>query len=633
MVLSIGVQENQSTCQKWRAKYGETCPVLSDIHATAFSPFSMGYVPHNAVLDENMVVQFTNYGFNENAIRNLLTDLSDPLVKIDFTPLPNTENTTTDYEVSCGIRTSGNILPGSEMIYWNTDGSTTFNTAPLTTAMDTDYTGTIPAQTVGTTVYYYLHAEADNGHVGNDPIPAPDVLHSFRVIHDTDPPVITHSPVTQWPAEQWGPHIVAEITDDLPIDTAWIEYEINGGSTSTAQMTYDDYSGEWSGDIGGSVVVGDIVTYRIKATDTASTPHTAVLPETGSYTLDVIDILDAIIIDLDGNPNSAQAIQTELTSLGLSSTIMQDVPNTLSFYHSLWICAGVAPNNTVLTYDQALRCYEYLMAGGNAYMEGGNVWCNDARSDFTLQFAIGNKGNGSGDTGPIQGQMNTMTAGMLFDYNGDNNNMDRLKVKADAVGIFQNVSPEYVNGVIRDTGTFRTIGVSFQFAGLVDDTSPSTKHELMQQYANFFGLVGSSTPTPTPTNPPQTPTPTATPTSGCNELGVTLYMPAHEFETNDICSCKVTVCNPGPDTYTDVPLFVILDVYGTYFFWPGFTNELDYRKIAVGLNSADVEILPEFEWPAGSGSADNILWYAAMTNPEMTDLFGDMDTWTFSWHE
>jgi len=90
--------------------------------------------------------------------------------------------------------------------------------------------------------------------------------------------------------------------------------------------------------------------------------------------------------------------------------------------------------------------------------------------------------------------------------------------------------------------------------------------------------------------------------------------------------------NPGPETYTGIPLFVILDVYGSLYFWPGF-SEFDKKDIDVPLGSFDETVLPEFDWPAGAGTAEGINWYAAMTNPEMTDLFGEMDIWTFGWHE
>ena len=134
-------------------------------------------------------------------------------------------------------------------------------------------------------------------------------------------------------------------------------------------------------------------------------------------------------------------------------------------------------------------------------------------------------------------------------------------------------------------------------------------------------------PTITPTNTPSE-TPTATPE--CTALGVTLWMPSDYFTPGDPCACKVFACNPGSGSYSDVPLFVILDVYGQYFFAPSF-GEFDHYSVDLAPGLQETEILPEFQWPEGAGSASDIIWYAAMTDAAITQLFGEMDAWAFGW--
>ncbi len=160
--------------------------------------------------------------------------------------------------------------------------------------------------------------------------------------------------------------------------------------------------------------------------------------------------------------------------------------------------------------------------------------------------------------------------------------------------------------------------------------------ELTPGEANI--AAGEATPTPAP--PTYTPVentatpapPTATPTSGCTELGVTINMPAESFAPGDTFYCDITVCNPGPDTYSDIPLFMILDVYGVYYFAPSFTTDLDYYPfVTLEPGEQKVQVLEPFEWPqAGEGAA---IWYSAMTNPEITELLGIMDQKNFDWHE
>ena len=150
------------------------------------------------------------------------------------------------------------------------------------------------------------------------------------------------------------------------------------------------------------------------------------------------------------------------------------------------------------------------------------------------------------------------------------------------------------------------------------------------------------TPTPTPpTNPTSSPTPTASssptpsPTSSqCTTTGVEIIMPSEIFKAGDMCNCHAILCNAEGHTISGYPLFVLLDVYGSYFFAPSFNETFDnylaaYPSFSEG--TTDIEVLPDFEWPENAGSINGILWYGAMTTPEMTDLFGTMGTFQFGW--
>ena len=107
-------------------------------------------------------------------------------------------------------------------------------------------------------------------------------------------------------------------------------------------------------------------------------------------------------------------------------------------------------------------------------------------------------------------------------------------------------------------------------------------------------------------------------------------MPSEYYIPGDPCACLVFACNPGPGNYFDVPLFVILDVYGQYFFAPSF-GEFDHYSVDLALGLLEIEVLPGFPWPEGAGSASGVVLYAAMTDPAITQLFGNMHTWMFGW--
>jgi len=107
-------------------------------------------------------------------------------------------------------------------------------------------------------------------------------------------------------------------------------------------------------------------------------------------------------------------------------------------------------------------------------------------------------------------------------------------------------------------------------------------------------------------------------------------MPSTHFTPGDPCYLKIKLCNPGPDTYDNVPVFVILDVYGAMYCaptWSGF----DYFEFDLNVGLEEITVLPEFSWPSGVGAADGLMFYAAMTDPDITYVLGSMDTFTFSW--
>ncbi len=147
--------------------------------------------------------------------------------------------------------------------------------------------------------------------------------------------------------------------------------------------------------------------------------------------------------------------------------------------------------------------------------------------------------------------------------------------------------------------------------------------------------VPSSTPSPNTTNSPtSTISPSATPTiPSYDAITVRLWMPSKLYRSGDLCSCKVSIYNPGPDTYHQLQLFVILDILGTYFYAPSYTHFDFFSLLNIAPETYDFQILPEFYWPENTGSARGIIWYAGLTNPEITELISNLDTWAFGWEE
>jgi YVTN family beta-propeller protein len=137
-------------------------------------------------------------------------------------------------------------------------------------------------------------------------------------------------------------------------------------------------------------------------------------------------------------------------------------------------------------------------------------------------------------------------------------------------------------------------------------------------------------PTDTPVVPTDTPVPPTNTPAECTTTGVTIFMPSDYYQPGDSCYCDASVCNAEGSSLNGYPLFVILDVYGFYNFAPSF-SDYDYFDQSFPTGETIVNVLPAFTWPQNAGTASGINWYSAMTNPGITDLFGELGMFTFGW--
>ncbi|MFQ5636742.1 MAG: S8 family serine peptidase [bacterium] len=194
-------------------------------------------------------------------------------------------------------------------------------------------------------------------------------------------------------------------------------------------------------------------------------------------------------------PRSSQAIQDALTANGKSSVIVGDLTGLdLSQYEAFFGVLGIFPNNHVIpaNSDEALAIENYILNGGKAYLEGGDMWAYDPAfgggHDFGPLFGISGLDDGVGDLNTILGVAGTFTEGLDFTYSGENNYIDRLASLPPAFTIHQNASPPYDCGIAHDPTTYKTIGNSFEFEGLDDVLLNQTKEGLMAVYLQFLDV-------------------------------------------------------------------------------------------------------------------------------------------------
>ncbi|GAB4321101.1 MAG: hypothetical protein Kow00127_13490 [Bacteroidales bacterium] len=291
-----------------------------------------------------------------------------------------------------------------------------------------------------------------------------------------------------------------------PGETVDIEVTlINDGSSDGYNLTAELASADPFVTIDvGSQTVGDVAaggtgvcTFTITADPTTPAGHMASFTVSWTGDLDlageeefteVIGQIPVLILDLDGNSNSAPGMEEALADIDMAYESLSAFPDDLSLYSTIFVCLGIYPDNHVLSTDEGQQLADYLNNGGNLYMEGGDTWYYDEQTAVHAMFGITPVSDGSSDLSTVIGLSGTFTEGMSFAYSGDNNWIDKIAPNGNAFAILDNMTPSYTTAVANDAGSYRTIGASHEFGGLTDGASPSTKAELMQAYLEFFGF-------------------------------------------------------------------------------------------------------------------------------------------------
>lgn len=235
-----------------------------------------------------------------------------------------------------------------------------------------------------------------------------------------------------------------------------------------------------------------------------------------------------LIIDLDANANSGPAIETAIQNNSVGVDYVTSFPTSFGNYSTVFVCLGIYGTNTILSASQGTDLAAFISQGGCVYMEGGDTWAYNTPTAAHPYFNIDGLADGVGDLDSIIGQTGTLAEGMSFVYSGDNSYVDRIAAIAPAQTLFSNSPTSYDCAVAFDGGSYKTIGASFEFGGLQDDTiSGITKDALMHKYLQFLSVIASTN----------------------FDIGVIdILSPVNNLNEGDTVPIKVVLKNFGSDT-------------------------------------------------------------------------------------
>ncbi|MDP2364147.1 MAG: sialidase family protein, partial [Ignavibacteria bacterium] len=214
---------------------------------------------------------------------------------IDHTPLQNTENLAGPYVVNAVIASTNPLVGSSIKVYWGRGVGVVNDSLAMTNTGGNNYTASIPGNGTNATYNYYISATDNQGNKSTSPGGAPVNYYTFTAQTDVTPPTIVHSPIPDTLHAKWPIDVYAVVTDVWGLQSVQCEFRINGGSITTITMSL--VSGNtYKGTLSGSVNIGNLIEYRIKATDNSNQHNFGYSPVSGYYSFNLLDDLNAPVI-------------------------------------------------------------------------------------------------------------------------------------------------------------------------------------------------------------------------------------------------------------------------------------------------------------------------------------------------
>ena len=294
------------------------------------------------------------------------------------------------------------IKPGTQYLYWSTDGFQSRDSVAMTATGNPDeYEGDAQVSSLETTVHYFIQTQDNYNRTYTSPSQAPEASYRFYVGEDTIAPSIEHIPIRFMLITEDSAYIEAQITDNLGLAITEVEYRINEVDHTPIQLekdTLNHYHGYFIFN-GGEVVVGDKISYRIKAVDAAVAQNTTYHPVSGYHDFEIEEIPPSVdFYQNDFEEGISDFLTSEFfhdkpvgfSSFGLHSKHPYLAPNSdftyYNFYAQLGIPIRLSADNSYLSFDEIAYIeygvdgtvfgdedfFDYVIVEGSK--DGGKTW-------------------------------------------------------------------------------------------------------------------------------------------------------------------------------------------------------------------------------------------------------------------
>ncbi|RCK73939.1 MAG: Cell surface protein [Ignavibacteriae bacterium] len=316
---------------------------------------------------------------------------------IVHTPRGDSENPWGPYPVTALVYAGGSPLDSNGIkVFWGRHGAIDDSIQMVPSGNPNEWTANIPGNGDSATYRYYIYAKDQAGGFATHPTNAPTNFHQFYVGQDITPPVIVHTPLRNQPEIRWPVNVKATVTDNLGVDSVWVEFTLLrgplSGSFELLNTSGNFYEGLFPLDTT-QIEVGDTIQYKIYAKDLSALGNITTNPPTGYHQFMIISTKGIVlVVDDDGTAEknekggedvdpalkgvTGRLIQRTLTDAGyIVDTVSFAIHNPAVYPdYDIVVWTGGTKGTGVfgdVAKRDALRAR--VASGGKVWVEGGEV--------------------------------------------------------------------------------------------------------------------------------------------------------------------------------------------------------------------------------------------------------------------
>lgn len=198
-------------------------------------------------------------------------------------------------DVAIEVKAVGTSAAVDSVLVFYGDANSGFDRLVLTAQGNDIFAGNMPLPSEPGEVHYYLEALDVEGRRRRLPIGAPNETFSFTAGPDAVPPVIAHEAPLNVSVVGWPMDVYAEVSDNIGVDTVWVEYVIRSASGATKnegtfglEKTREGHFGRFP-QTAHKVQEGESISYRIFARDISASGNITVSPVEGYYHVSIVE--------------------------------------------------------------------------------------------------------------------------------------------------------------------------------------------------------------------------------------------------------------------------------------------------------------------------------------------------------